>query len=53
MSEQERDRRSSDDERFQRETDDVEAHRRNSSMTEDQKASEDESSEDFEAHKKR
>ena len=53
MSEQEREQRNSDDERFQRETDDVEAHRRDSSMTEDQSASEDKPSEDFEAHKKR
>ena len=51
MSEQERDRHSSEDEKFQ--TDDVEAHRRRTSMTEDQNASDDESSEDFEAHKKR
>lgn len=51
MSEQERDHRSADDERYQ--TDDVEAHRRHPGMTDDQNASEDESSEDFEAHKKR
>jgi hypothetical protein len=53
MSEQEREQRNSDEDRFQRETDDVEAHRLNSSMTDDQNASDDEPSEDFEAHKKR
>lgn len=51
MSEQEREQRNSDDERFQ--TDEVEAHRRSSSMSEEPTASDEESSEDFEAHKKR
>ena len=50
MSEQEQDR-------FKHETDDeradVEGHRRESQMSEEPTASDEESSEDFEAHKKR
>lgn len=46
MSEQEKERFGSEDEN------EVEAHRRNSSMSEDQNASDDESSDDFEAHRR-
>ena len=54
MSDQDKERFSSEDkERFSSEENDVEAHRRRTEMTDDASSTEDQSSDDFEAHSRR